>query len=320
MHDNGFATPGTIYVHAATLSPDSYLRIAATGGWSRCRRRASRVADRATRRPGRCGPTTSRSPCPSTPACGGAATSSPRCGPPSAPTAHASISKRMPWARRSRTRHLRADQVVAWATRGGAFALGLDSVVGSLEAGKKADVILIKNDRSPAMFPVLNPYGHVAFQAQRGDVHTVLINGRVVKHDHRLVGIDLDQARRNGRVHRGVSAGRTWPAGMGAGDEPRHSGNQDPRQPLHLYRLPNGDDAPESSQPKPGEYRHGCAERTASRASSTATGIDRWMPRTGGRSIRPAVLGGALTRRDVDPPRFDGGLTANVCSPRTHEK
>jgi hypothetical protein len=92
--------------------------------------------------------------------------------------------------------HLRADQVVAWATRGGALALGLDSVVGSLEAGKKADVILIKNDRSPAMFPVLNAYGHVAFQAQRGDVHTVLINGRVVKHDHRLVGIDLDQARR----------------------------------------------------------------------------------------------------------------------------
>jgi cytosine/adenosine deaminase-related metal-dependent hydrolase len=43
-------------------------------------------------------------------------------------------------------------------------------------------VVLIKNDRSPAMFPILNPYGHVAFQAQRGDVHTVLVNGRVVKH------------------------------------------------------------------------------------------------------------------------------------------
>jgi 5-methylthioadenosine/S-adenosylhomocysteine deaminase len=55
--------------------------------------------------------------------------------------------------------------------------------------------VLIKNDASPAMFPVLNPYGHVAFQAQRGDVHTVVVNGRVVKHDGRLVGIDLDQAR-----------------------------------------------------------------------------------------------------------------------------
>ena len=56
--------------------------------------------------------------------------------------------------------------------------------------------MLIKNDSSPVMFPLLNPYGHVAFQAQRADVHTVVVNGRVVKHDHRLVGIDLDRARR----------------------------------------------------------------------------------------------------------------------------
>jgi 5-methylthioadenosine/S-adenosylhomocysteine deaminase len=46
------------------------------------------------------------------------------------------------------------------------------------------------------MFPLLNPYGQVAFQAQRGDVHTVLVNGRVVKHDNELVGIDLPSVRR----------------------------------------------------------------------------------------------------------------------------
>jgi cytosine/adenosine deaminase-related metal-dependent hydrolase len=91
--------------------------------------------------------------------------------------------------------HLRADQVVEWATRGGAKALGLDDKIGSLEVGKKADVVLIKNDRSPVMFPLLNPYGHVAFQAQRGDVHTVVVNGRVVKHNHELVGVDLAKAR-----------------------------------------------------------------------------------------------------------------------------
>jgi hypothetical protein len=45
------------------------------------------------------------------------------------------------------------------------------------------------------MFPILNPYGHVAFQVQRGDVHTVVVNGRVVKRDHRLVGIDLEPVR-----------------------------------------------------------------------------------------------------------------------------
>jgi 5-methylthioadenosine/S-adenosylhomocysteine deaminase len=92
--------------------------------------------------------------------------------------------------------HLRAEQVVDWATRGGAKALGLDDKVGSLEPGKKADVVLLKNDDSPAMFPILNPYGHVAFQAQRGDVHTVVVDGRLVKHDHKLVGVDLGAARR----------------------------------------------------------------------------------------------------------------------------
>ena len=91
--------------------------------------------------------------------------------------------------------HLRAEKVVDWATRGGSRALGLDDVVGSLVPGKKADVVLIKNEHSPAMFPLLNPYGHVAFQAQRGDVHSVVINGRLVKHEHRLVGVDLAKAR-----------------------------------------------------------------------------------------------------------------------------
>jgi hypothetical protein len=69
------------------------------------------------------------------------------------------------------------------------------SDLGMLEPGKKADVVLIKNDASPVSFPLLNPYGHVAFQAQRGDVHTVLVNGRVVKHEHKLVGVDLAAAR-----------------------------------------------------------------------------------------------------------------------------
>ncbi len=83
----------------------------------------------------------------------------------------------------------------------------------------KADVVLIKNDRSPAMFPLLNPYGHVAFQAQRGDVHTVLVNGRIVKHEHELVGIDLARRPARGGVHCGASCGarsatEEWAKGM----------------------------------------------------------------------------------------------------------
>ena len=56
-------------------------------------------------------------------------------------------------------------------------------------------LMLIENDNSPVGFPVLHPYGHVVYQANRGDVHTVLVNGTVVKHDHRLVGVDLAAAK-----------------------------------------------------------------------------------------------------------------------------
>ena len=112
---------------------------------------------------------------------------------------------------------LRARHVVEWTTRGGAHALGRDDL-GSLEAGKKADVVLIKNDASPVSFPLLNPYGHVAFQAQRGNVHTVVVDGRVVKHAGRLVGIDLAPVRREIESTidylRGECGEETWQQGM----------------------------------------------------------------------------------------------------------
>lgn len=194
MHEHGFMTPETVYVHAATLSTDSYHRIAATGG-------AVSVSTESEQSAGQGYPPTWQ-----------------------VRRHDISVSLSMDtsvwWssdlfsamrstlgADRSREHleahakgdtvthvHLRAEQVVDWATRGGARALGRDDL-GSLEPGKKADVVLIKNDSSPVSFPLLNPYGHVAFQAQRGDVHTVLVDGRVVKHAHRLVGVDLPAVR-----------------------------------------------------------------------------------------------------------------------------
>jgi 5-methylthioadenosine/S-adenosylhomocysteine deaminase len=55
--------------------------------------------------------------------------------------------------------------------------------------------VLIKNDNSPAMYPLINPYGSVVYQAGRGDVHTVVVNGRIVKHEHALTGVDLPAAK-----------------------------------------------------------------------------------------------------------------------------
>jgi len=196
IYDNGFATPQTIYVHAATLSEDSYQRIAASGG-------SVSVSTESEESAGQGYPPTWTLRNHDIPVSLSMDTSvwwsadlfSAMRATLGADRAREHLEAHAKGETVTNC-HLRADQVVEWATAGGARALGLDGVVGSLEPGKKADVVLIKNDSSPAMFPLINPYGHVAFQAQRGDVHTVLVNGRPVKHDHRLIGVDLAAAWR----------------------------------------------------------------------------------------------------------------------------
>ncbi|MFC4999065.1 amidohydrolase family protein [Dactylosporangium cerinum] len=197
MHEHGFMTPSTVYVHAATLTHDSYQRIAATGG-------SVSVSTESEQSAGQGYPPTWQLRDHGIPVSLSMDTSVWWSGD------LFSAMRATLGADRSREHlqahdraetvthvHLRAEQVVDWATRGGSRALGLDSVVGSLQPGRKADVVLLKNDDSPVMFPILNPYGHVAFQAQRGDVHTVLVNGRIVKRDHKLVGADLAKARQD---------------------------------------------------------------------------------------------------------------------------
>jgi len=196
MYENGFMTPQTIYVHAATLTNDSYHRIAATGG-------SVSVATESEQSAGQGYPSSWTLRDHDIPVSLSMDTSVWWSGDlfSAMRTTLGADRSREHFEAHSRAEtvtqlHLRAEQVVDWATRGGSRALGLDDKVGSLEAGKKADIVLIKNDDSPVMFPILNPYGHVAFQAQRGDVDTVMINGRIVKRDRKLVGIDLGAARR----------------------------------------------------------------------------------------------------------------------------
>jgi 5-methylthioadenosine/S-adenosylhomocysteine deaminase len=195
MYEHGFATPETVYVHAATLSTDSYQRIAASGG-------SVSVSTESEQSAGQGYPPTWQVRRYDIPVSLSMDTSVWWSGD------LFSAMRATLGADRSREHleahakgdtvthvHLRAAQVVDWATRGGAHALGRNDI-GRLEPGVKADVILIKNDSSPVSFPLINPYGHVAFQAQRGDVHTVLVNGRVVKYDHALVDVDLAGVRR----------------------------------------------------------------------------------------------------------------------------
>jgi len=195
MHEHGFMTPATVYVHAASLSPDSYHRIAATGG-------SVSLSTESEQSAGQGYPPTWKLREHGIPISLSMDTSvwwsADLFSAMRATLSADRVREHLEAHNRDETvthHKLRAEQVVDWATRGGARALGLDSLIGSLEPGKKADVVLIKNDASPAMFPLLHPYGHVVYQAQRGDVHTVVVNGRVVKYDHRLVGVDLARAR-----------------------------------------------------------------------------------------------------------------------------
>jgi len=195
MHEHGFMTPETTYVHAATLTRDSYQRIAATGG-------SISVATESECSAGQGHAPTAQVLQYGIPVSLSMDTSVWWSGDMFSAMRATLNADRMAEHMDAHLQgetvthlRLRAQKVVEWATRGGAHALGR-SDVGSLEAGKKADVVLIKNDDSPVSFPLLNPYGHVVFQAQRGDVHTVLVDGRVVKHAHKLVGVDLAAVRR----------------------------------------------------------------------------------------------------------------------------
>jgi cytosine/adenosine deaminase-related metal-dependent hydrolase len=195
-HEHGFLDERSVFVHAATLSADSYHRIAATGG-------SVSVSTESEQSAGQGYPPTWALRAHGIPISLSMDTSVWWSGDlfSAMRTTLGADRSRMhleAHARGETVTHcsLRADQVVEWATRGGARALGRDGELGSIEAGKKADLVLIKNEHSPVSFPVLNPYGHLALQAQRADVHTVLVNGQVVKYQHRLLGVDLDSIRR----------------------------------------------------------------------------------------------------------------------------
>ena len=195
MYEHGFMTPSTIYVHAATLSEDSYQRIAATGGHTS-------VSSESEQNAGQGYPPTwilRRHNIPVSLSMDTSVWWSADLFSAMRATLSADrVREHMEAHSRNSTvmlSHLRAEQVVTWATLGGASALGMDSDIGSITPGKKADLVLIKNDQSPVMFPLLHPYGHVVFQAERGDVHTVMVDGNVVKYDHRLIGVDLTRAR-----------------------------------------------------------------------------------------------------------------------------
>jgi 5-methylthioadenosine/S-adenosylhomocysteine deaminase len=91
-----------------------------------------------------------------------------------------------------------AEAVLAMATRDAARALGLGDQVGTLEAGKRADLIVIDTDK-PHLTPMYNPVSHLVYSVKGSDVATTVINGRVVMEKGELLTIDEERVMAEAR-------------------------------------------------------------------------------------------------------------------------
>jgi 5-methylthioadenosine/S-adenosylhomocysteine deaminase len=98
-------------------------------------------------------------------------------------------------------RALNAQAVVEMATIDGARALHMEKEIGSLEAGKKADIILISMD-APNAVPMYDIYAQLAYALKGSDVETAIIGGRVVMRDKKLLTVDEPAAIAKAREYK----------------------------------------------------------------------------------------------------------------------
>jgi 5-methylthioadenosine/S-adenosylhomocysteine deaminase len=80
-------------------------------------------------------------------------------------------------------------QVLKMATSGGAKALGLDSLCGTIEVGKRADLILVNIDTVHHQ-PVNDIFSQIVHCAKASDVQTVIVDGEIVMRDRQLTQLD----------------------------------------------------------------------------------------------------------------------------------
>jgi len=88
---------------------------------------------------------------------------------------------------------LPAVDLVRMATINGAKALQLDHIIGSLEVGKRADLIVLDAD-SPSLTPSFEPHTTIATCVTRADVRHVLVDGQIVVRDRECLTIDRKSA------------------------------------------------------------------------------------------------------------------------------
>ncbi|MFQ5484942.1 MAG: amidohydrolase [Desulfobacterales bacterium] len=102
-----------------------------------------------------------------------------------------------------------AGTVVHMATAGGAAAIGLERKIGSLEEGKEADLIVI-DTQNPRLAPLYNPISQLVYAAVGSDVREVIVAGRIVVRNRKILTIDLeDLLERAGSIGNIIKRGLT---------------------------------------------------------------------------------------------------------------
>jgi len=96
-----------------------------------------------------------------------------------------------------------AREVLEFATIEGARANGLDHKTGTLAPGKDADLVMLRTDRINVM-PINDPVGAVVEGMDTSNIDTVMVRGKMLKRNGRLVGVDLK------RIERLVTASRNY--------------------------------------------------------------------------------------------------------------
>ena len=95
-----------------------------------------------------------------------------------------------------------AEDIVRIGTMGGAQALHAEKDLGSIEAGKKADLVIVETD-SVNMFPCYNPYSALVYSANSSNVDTVMVDGQLLVRGRQLVNADLAKIREELRQEMG---------------------------------------------------------------------------------------------------------------------
>jgi 5-methylthioadenosine/S-adenosylhomocysteine deaminase len=98
-------------------------------------------------------------------------------------------------------RSLPAEAAVEMATIRGARALGMEKEIGSLESGKRADVISIRLDR-PNAVPMYNVYSQMVYALKGSDVEDVMVNGKLLVKDAQPLTLDAGQIEGKAREYR----------------------------------------------------------------------------------------------------------------------